>query len=339
VGIVLFIADQFFFVGVVLAVLAAVNMFLWPALKGARFLLSSPRLRRNRLRAVTVSALLIAGFLCLICLVPVPLRTHAEGVVWIPENAFVRPGTDGFVDRLRAEPGSLVEKSDVLMECSDPLLPAQIRVLEAKVQELESVYNAQILADRVKAEITREELGHIRAKLADARERADRLIIRSGGTGRFVVPKAQDMPGRFVKRGELLGYVIDPSALAARVVVSQGDVDLVRGRTHGVDVRFPESIREISEARLLREVPAATNQLPGRALALEGGGEIPVDPQDRLGTKAFQKVFLFDLGLPSEKGFYCVGGRVYARFDHGLEPLVQRWYRAIRQVFLKRFNV
>jgi putative peptide zinc metalloprotease protein len=339
VGIVLFIADQFFFVGVLLAVLAAINMFLWPAVKGARFLISSPRLRRNRLRAVTVSAFLIACFLALVCLVPVPLRTHAEGVVWVPENAFVRPGTDGFVDRLRAEPGSLVERNDILLECSDPLLPAQIRVLEAKVQELESVYNAQILADRVKAEITREELGHIRAKLADAREREDQLIIRSCGTGRFVVPKAQDIPGRFVKRGELLGYVLAPSVLAARVVVSQGDVDLVRARTHGVEVRFPESIREISEARLLREVPAATNQLPGRALALEGGGEIPVDPQDRLGTKAFQKVFLFDLGLPADKGFYLVGGRVYARFDHGLEPLVQRWYRAIRQVFLKRFNV
>lgn len=339
VGIVLFIADQFFFVGILLAVLAAINMFLWPALKGARFLLSSPRLRRNRFRAVTVSAFLIACFLGLVCLVPFPLRTHAEGVVWVPENAFVRCGTDGFVDRFRTEPGSLVGQHDVLMECSDPLLPAQIRVLEAKVQELESVYNAQILADRVKAEITREELGHIRAKLADAREREDLLIIRSGGAGMFVVPRAQDIPGRFAKRGELLGYVLDPSVLAARVVVSQGDVDLVRSRTHRVDVRFPESIREISAAMLLREVPAATNQLPGRALALEGGGEIPVDPQDRLGTKAFQKIFLFDLGLPADKGFYLVGGRVYARFDHGLEPLVQRWYRAIRQVFLKRFNV
>ena len=34
-----------------------------------------------------------------------------------------------------------------------------------------------------------------------------------------------------------------------------------------------------------------------------------------------------------------MGGRVYVRFDHGKEPLAQRLYRNVRQVFLKQFNV
>ena len=33
------------------------------------------------------------------------------------------------------------------------------------------------------------------------------------------------------------------------------------------------------------------------------------------------------------------GGRVYIRFDHGLEPLGMQWYRRIRQLFLSRFHV
>jgi putative peptide zinc metalloprotease protein len=79
--------------------------------------------------------------------------------------------------------------------------------------------------------------------------------------------------------------------------------------------------------------------VPGRALTQEGGGAIAVDPRDRLGIKAFQKVFLFDIELPTHEGFYNVGGRVYVRFDHGEEPIVWRWYREIRQLFLRRFNV
>jgi putative peptide zinc metalloprotease protein len=149
----------------------------------------------------------------------------------------------------------------------------------------------------------------------------------------------QDLPGRYAKRGELLGYVLDPAAVTGRVVVYQEDVDFVRAQTRNVQVRLPENIPETVSANLLREVPAATDQLPGRALTQEGGGKIAIDPRDRLGIKAFQKVFLFDIDLPTFKGLYNVGGRIYVRFDHGYEPLVYRWYREIRQVFLRRFNV
>jgi len=58
-----------------------------------------------------------------------------------------------------------------------------------------------------------------------------------------------------------------------------------------------------------------------------------------LGVKAFQKIFLFDIELPEHVRLYNVGSRVYVRFDHGWEPLVWRWYRSARQLFLRRFNV
>jgi putative peptide zinc metalloprotease protein len=129
------------------------------------------------------------------------------------------------------------------------------------------------------------------------------------------------------------------SAMVARVVVSQADVALVRHQTYGVQVRYPERLSHKLPASLLREVPAATDQLPSRTLSQEGGGEIAIDPRDMLGVKAFQKVFLFDIELPPPPGPYYVGGRVYVRFDHGRQPLVRRWYKSIRQLFLRRFNV
>jgi putative peptide zinc metalloprotease protein len=122
-------------------------------------------------------------------------------------------------------------------------------------------------------------------------------------------------------------------------VVEQADADLVRSKTRAVHVRFPERLDESIPAVITREVPAATDELPGRALTREGGGRIAVDPRDELGVKAFQKLFLVDLELPERAGYYNVGGRVYARFDHGEEPLVYRWYREIRRLFLRRFNV
>ena len=338
-AIILFIATRFFFIGVLFACWGLTNMFIWPAMKGIKFLFSSPRLRRRRIQAVMVTGLVLAGIVALIALVPVPLGTTSEGVIWIPENSFVRGGTDGFVERLIVEAGTRVRKGDPLIECSDPLLPAEIKVLESKLLELEAVYDAQLINERVKAEITKEEIHHIQAQLDDARERAWELTVRSTTRGTFVVPMAQDLPGRFARRGELLGYVLDRSTITARVVVSQADVDLVRHQTKGVKLRFPENICQILPGILRREVPAATDQLPGRVLSQEGGGEIAIDPRDMQGVKAFQKIFLFDVELPTSEGLYNVGGRVYVRFDHGKEPVFWRWHRKLRQLFLRRFNV
>jgi putative peptide zinc metalloprotease protein len=338
-AIILFIAGKFFIVGMLMACWAVVTMIILPAGKSIKFLASSPKLGRKRTRAIVTSAVALAIVVALVTLVPVPLSTQAEGVVWIPEKSYVRAKTDGFVDRVVAKPGIQVKRGDPLIECSDPLLPAEIKVLESRLRELKTIFDTERISDRVKAEITREEIEQATAELNRARERDEELTIASPLNGKFLVPMAQDLPGRFVRRGELLGYVVDRSTISARVVVSQADVDFVRQRTLGVKVRLPETVSEILPAVLKREVPAATDQLPSRTLTQEGGGEIAIDPRDMLGVKAFKKIFLFDLEMPAQARVYNVGGRVYVRFDHGREPLIYRWYRGARQLFLRRFNV
>jgi putative peptide zinc metalloprotease protein len=339
VGIILFIASKFFFIGVLIACWGAFNMLVMPLGKIIRFLVNSPKLRRRRVWAVCVSAALLVVMAALVTAVPVPLSTKVEGVVWIPEDSFIRPGTDGFIEEVVADNGRRVRVGEPLIECSDPLLPAQIRVLESRLRELAAMYDNQRVAERVQAAITAEEVRQVEAELADARQRESDLVIRSTADGTLVIPMASDLPGRFVRRGELVGYVLNRSAILARVVVSQADVDFVRHKTAGVKVRFPEEVPTVYSARLLREVPAATNQLPSRTLSQEGGGEIAIDPREPYGIKAFQKIFLFDVELPPPEGIYNVGGRVYVRFDHGSEPLIWRWYRYVRQLFLKRFNI
>ena len=338
VAIILFVASKFFFVGILFAVWGLINMLVLPLYKGGKFLLTSPSLNRNRPRAVLVGGVLALLAAVGVGIVPVPLNTLCEGVIWMPEDAFVRAGTDGFVFDLLAASGRQVEAGQALIRCVDPLLSAQIRLLAAQKRELEVIYDTERIANRVQAEIAREEIVHITARLEDAREREEELTILSPGAGIFIAPLAQDLPSAFVQRGQLLGYVVSPATITARVVVAQSDVDLVRQRTESVGVRMPERLSRIIPAVLRREVPAATDQLPGLTLSQEGGGQIAVDPREGFGHKAFQKMFLFDVEIPHKEGTLHVGSRVYVRFDHGSEPLVYRWYRGIRQLFLKRFN-
>ncbi len=337
-SIVFFIAGKFFIAGVMLAGWAVITMFILPAGKSLKFLFSSPKLHKNRTRALLATALSLLAIVALLAFVPVPLSTRAEGVIWIPEQSYVRAGTDGFIESLKAAPGSRVKPGDQLIQCYDPFLPSQIRVEESQLRELQVQYDTQILSDRVKAEITKEEMKNVLGQLARSRERFAELNISSLASGTFLSPMAQDLPGRFVKRGELLGYVLDRATITARVVVAQEDVDFVRKKTRGVKIRLPEKMEEAVPVAVKREVPAATDQLPSRTLSQQGGGQIPIDPRDNQGIKAFQTVFMFDIELPEER-LYPVGGRVYVRFDHGWEPMIWRWYRNARQLFLKRFNV
>ena len=144
--------------------------------------------------------------------------------------------------------------------------------------------------DRVKAGITKEEINHVNEQLRRSRERFDELTIRSSAEGHFSFrPMAPDLPGRFVKRGELLGYVLDRSTITARVVVSQADVDFVRQQDPRASrFAFPRRSPRSSSA-IKREIPAATDQLPSPTLGQQGGGEIAIDPRDTQGTEGLSE--------------------------------------------------
>jgi putative peptide zinc metalloprotease protein len=271
--------------------------------------------------------------------VPVPLRSRAEGVVWIPDEALVRVETDGFIERIVARPGGAVRRGDVLVVCVDPVLTARAEVLRGRQRELQARYDEQRPVDQVRAGIIRDEIGYVSDEIARVRERLAGLTIRSEADGVFVMPLSDNFTGRFVRQGELLGHVVDLSAITVRTVVPQSEIELVQSRTRAVEVRLAERLAETRPATLKRQVPGASERLPSAALGSEGGGTVASDPRDPQGLSAVQRVFQVDLELPPVSGLVNIGGRVYVRFDHGREPLAMQWYRELRQIFLARFNV
>ena len=339
VFIVLFVASKLFFIGIILAFWAAFTQLGLPIVKIVKFLLTSPKLRRQRVRAVSTSVALLSLLLALITLVPVPLRTRAEGVVWLPEQAQVRAGAEGFVNRLLVDPEAQVRRGQALIENYDPFLSTRLRVIRAELSALEARFRAEWAEDPVRAEITREELNAIRADLDRARERALEMIVRSPTDGQLVVPKHRDLEGRFVRQGEVVAYVVDYSQLTVRVVVAQDDIGLIRGRTEDIQVRLAEQLDTVFTAHIRREVPAGSDQLPSPALSTLGGGQFSVDPRVPKELKTLERVFQFDLELPAGTPVSGTGGRVYVRFGHGSEPLARQWYRQGRQLFLRRFGI
>ena len=339
VAIVTFVASKFFVIGVVLALWSCLLMYGLPLAKGLRFLLTSPTLARRRGRALSVVAVAVAAIIALGLAVPLPFGTVTEGVVWTPGDSTVRARTEGIVTKILASPNSAVQAGQPLVAMEEPFLAAEVRVLEAEVEELRLQRDAMTVEDRAGAKIIGERLRHTEAELALNRQRQEYLIVRSPVSGTFILPNAQDLPQSFLQKGQPLGYVADLRAPVVRVIVTQDVIDLVRQRTEHVEIRFPDHVWEVYRARVDRETPAASDQLPNLALSTEGGGKIALNPGRPEAARALQTLFQLELRMDPPVAVSAIGGRVHVRFDHGWEPIGWRLYRSLRQVFLKRFNV
>ena len=337
--IIMFIAGKFFVIGVLLAIWAVATQVLMPAGKSISFLVTSPNLRRQRGRALATSVLLALVVAALILIVPAPSWTRTQGVIWVPEEAQVRAGAEGFVVALLAPVDGEVRRGQPLIQAEEPFLATRVAVFNAQVEELAAKYDALLPADRVQAAMVREEMIAARANLQRAREREAELTFRSPANGRFIVPNGVDLPGRFLNKGQLVGYVVEPRELTVRVALVQDDIALVRQETRGVEVMLASWGSSPVPARIRRELPGALSQLPTAALGSAGGGPIAVDPRDKQGLTTLRQVFQLELTLPVEVRSEYLGSRVFVRFDHGYEPAGFQMYRAFRRLLLRQFNV
>jgi putative peptide zinc metalloprotease protein len=339
IGIALFLSVRMLAIGVVMAVWAMGAIAVLPLFKGVRFLATSPRLVGRRRRAFGVVGIFAAVLAIMLFVIPLPYATVAEGVVIVPDQAEVRAKTDGFVTQVLTTPGSQVTPGQPLVALDDPTLDARVAVIAAQLDEIHQRLEGVRQVDRVQAEMFEDQAQHLSEKLAEFRSRQQDLTVVSGQAGRFVMAGAEDLPGRFAKRGELLGYVISNSDAVVRAVVSQADVDLIDRETTRVEAHAVENLERPIAAQILRETPAAQQDIPSLALTTRGGGSIALDPSKTQRPQALFSLFQLDIELLDPMQLTTQGSRVYVRFIHGAQPVAWRILRSLRQFFLGQFRV
>jgi putative peptide zinc metalloprotease protein len=289
----------------------------------------------RRARRLALS-LILGGTLALLAL-PLPFRVIADGVVWLPENARVRPETDGLVVEVLATDGQHVAIGQPLLTLSDPDLIAEHDRLYARLSRFQSEQYGILAREPERARNLAEEIESAQAALRLNETRQAQLVVRAGSAGQLVLPRPADLPGRFLERGTEVGYILaDGGAMRARVLLPQEDIALVRERLRDARVWRLETSESLS-ARLERAQPAATLRLPSAALGDHGGGEIATDATDKDGLTAQEPVFVVDLLMPEARP-RRIGGRIEARFDLGYEPIAARVWRRTRQMFLSQLG-
>lgn len=338
-AIILFVASRFFTIGVLLAIWSVVLMLGLPLFRQLKFLTRSPALRGRRPRALRNVAIALGVVAALLMLVPLPYNTVAEGVVWVPGEGAVYARSEGVVEDITVQSGAAVNPGDALLHLRDPFLDKEVAVHRARVTELELRLAEQDIRDRVGARIVQEQLRQARADLDGALQRQQGLAVTAQSAGVLALPRAADMPGVYVRRGDTLGYIADFAHPVVRVVLGQDAIERVRGNTRRVDMRLVARLADPVGAEVLREVPTLTNTLPSPALSTTGGGRFALDPTDPQQQRVLESVYNLELKPQGSWPVSRLGMRVYVKFFHDWEPVGWRLYRGVRRVFLRQLSV
>lgn len=338
-GIALFVAQKYLFVGVLLGLWSMFNALVKPSFKMLKHVVTAPALRKVRKRAYGWTFGGIGIVLALVMLLPLPLRTDTEGVVWLPDAAYLRTETSGFVASIAPQAGDAVTAGTPLIALSDPSVQSRIDVMTWRVEEQRRRLAAAEVDERRQVPILASQLREDQAALDREALRLGQMQIGALAPGRFepALP-ADELRGRFVSEGDLLGYVVPDRPDRIRVVVSQDDIALVRDRMGGVAVKVMGALDQPFETVLMQAVPAGQNQLPSAALTASAGGRFITDPTDERGLRVIEQIFVFDLAVPDAMAHAPFGARVLVRFDHGYEPAGLQIFRRVRQLFLRQFN-
>jgi putative peptide zinc metalloprotease protein len=336
-GLVLWLGGQWLWLGVAACVYMVVTVLLSPLMTWAQQAMAhaqpGAQLARLRLRlALGAAALALALFA-----LPLPLSTVAPAVVWLPDQAQVRPEVDGFIADILIADGAPVKSGDLLIQLSNPELQSQWEQLNSRLEGLQVEQFQQLLRDPNAAQNLVLDIERLQAQVQRLQERLQQLQLRAHVDGRLSLPQAKDLLGSYLHQGTTVGYVLAPDALRVRAAVSEADAHLVRHRWQAASVRLADEPEQVLTALRTGDVPAATHLLPSMALADVGGGSLASDPADKEGRHSLEPVFLLDLSLPGHH-LQRVGGRAWVRIEHGTEPLALQAYRRASQLFLQHFS-
>ncbi len=338
-GVLLLVADRFFILGILMAVVCLVSWAIVPTGKFIQYLATSPTLDRVRWRAVSVTAVLAAALVVLLAIVPFPNHYQAPGVVQARQRAEAVNQVEGVVEKILAVPGGKVAQGQPLLQLRSRELDFALADAAARRAETEALIRAalsQTNADLMPLNSRLQAVNNLMAKLL-----ADKaaLTVRAPFAGVWVAPGIEEYPGQQLPRGTFLGLVVDPRAFEFVAAVSEADADSAFAqRPRRSEVRLRGQAGAAIPVSRWQVIPGGKETLPSPALGWAAGGEVPVSATEPTRTtEPFFEVHA-DLG-PAAAAVLLHGRSGKIRFDLAPEPLLPRWVRRLTQLFQKRYQL
>lgn len=353
IGILLYIADVLFIVGVLMAFAAIVMWVVVPIGKVIKYLALSPELVRVRWRAIGSTVAVVGGVVGFLGAYPMPDRGRAEGVVEPVRMAEIHLETDGFVRATLPSGQHVSPDGPPLIELENNELRAEKKRLEADIKAVRIRREAARREDPAVVQALQERLAALQERLAQVERELAALTIHAPFEGIWFSPDSAKLEGVHLSRGERIGMVADPDELIVRAVADQQlgpriEPEVMREGGGQVELRVKGRPGIHLTGNVRRVLDAGQRDLPSAALGYVAGGTMRVSYEDQSGRRAAEPFFEIHVEPESEATAgdtqadrlpLRTGQRVVVRFTMGRAPLLAQWYRDVRQMIQRRFSL
>ncbi|MBI3272068.1 MAG: hypothetical protein HYZ53_23945 [Planctomycetes bacterium] len=343
VGILLFVADKFFFVGAVLGAIALVGWVLAPVAKFVEYLAASPELRRVRGRAIgsTLAAAML-GVACL-GLLPLPEACWVEGVVEARRRSEIHMAADGFVRECLPTDLEVTPKGPALVRAENPDLAARRTELASERDALRTRGRlARAEGNTALGQALAEQVAALDAKLERTSTELSSLTLLSPIAGTWLAPSLERRQGGWLPRGQLVGVVAGLEDLIVRAgadqqtaarIIEHAEVAQLELRPRGrPELAFP--------GRIERILPAGEKHAPTAALGFVAAGGPRATAGERPGKEGADRIFTILIALdPTTHESLLPGQRVHVRVRLPASPLLSQAWQAMRRLIQRRFKL
>ena len=200
ISIILFIATDFFIFGVLFSLWGIFSLIGIPIWKSYKHIAYSSSLHRQRKTVIKKTILLVLCGIIVICIIPFPLRTQAEGVIWLPEQAILHAKTYGIFKQWLVTPGIAVQKGMPLYILENISLESEYITAQAKLEEAQARYRAAQFDDSMKAELLKRQLQQAQDFFDKTKEKKSMLVGYAETSGILMATNPQDMAGLPIKK-------------------------------------------------------------------------------------------------------------------------------------------
>lgn len=340
-GIVIFLADQYFGLGLIGAAAIAFSSFIKPLWDGFKEV-SNPHFRARHKKPIRRGTWVVLGVFFILLALPLPDFRRLQGVIESVNRAPVSAELDGTIEQVLVANGAFVKTGSPLFSLRNDDLQGELNLVLVK-QEGARLRLAQSSAQNGRdiAAIQRE-LETLQAQKADIDRRIAALSILAPKDGIWVAQQGSELrAGKWVSRGMKLGEVLDQSSLRFRGVLPQAAAyGLAEARGDHASVRVTGDLGQSFAVQTLAIVPYSSKDLPSASLTPMGGGDLSVSQKNPEKIEAVERFFLVDAVLSSTALPQVAEGRsAWMRLRLPARPLMFQWQDRLAQFLQQRYKL
>jgi putative peptide zinc metalloprotease protein len=280
----------------------------------------------------------LVGILAIILLLPLPDRSLQKALWTLDLKHLAKARADGFVPLT-------MDHQNTSLTLEDPSISLQLARIESRQQALQARQQQALQSDLNLVKQLNDEMETLQSEKALFQERSEELVVGLAALeakgndkrGKANDPvqwiNAHNLPGQWIKKGQLLGVAQAQKSASLQLVVNQS----IAGRINAEPAQFfSASSKQLLVSTLERQTPMAIDELPSAGLSQARGGAIETDPLDQKHVRPLHPSFRFDL-KPAHNLAVIHGTVTWVVVDFGYSIVAKQLVRGLQETIRTQF--